>query len=160
LCLSYPPYHTLIDAGNPDCTFLWNTGEVTPAIQVDQYGNYVVRITTPLDCSITDSLLLLEYCPPQCFVPNSFTPDGDGVNDLFFASGDNIAEIQLNVFDRWGALIFTGSGKDARWDGLTGGTESPMGVYVWQLKYRFYADAHRDEMTNEQQSLGHVTLMR
>lgn len=160
LCLSYPPHHTVIDAGNGDCTFLWNTGEITPAIQVDQYGTYVVRITTPLNCTITDSLTLLEYCPPQCFIPNSFSPDGDGTNDFFFAMGDGIAEMQLNIFDRWGALVYSGSGYDAKWDGKVGGTDVPIGVYVYQVKYRFYADAHHSELLPEREEIGHVSLLR
>ncbi|MCB0791530.1 MAG: gliding motility-associated C-terminal domain-containing protein [Flavobacteriales bacterium] len=159
VCLDHPPHITVLDAGNPGCTYLWNTDETTQMIEADAYGWYIVDITTPLICTITDSVYVQEYCPPACYVPNSFTPDGDGVNDLFFPSGYNIGEIELMIFDRWGELIYSGSDGDAAWDGTRGGSAVQDGVYIWKIKYRFFED-HLGTMGPEQEQVGHVTLMR
>ncbi|MCB9168931.1 MAG: gliding motility-associated C-terminal domain-containing protein [Flavobacteriales bacterium] len=159
VCLDVPPNKTLLDAGNPGCTYLWNTNETTQMIEADAYGWYIVDITTPLHCSITDSVYIQEYCPPVCYIPNSFTPDGDGVNDIFAPSGYNIATMQLMIFDRWGELIYSGADGDAAWDGTRGGTNVQDGVYVWKVKYRFFED-YRGTMGPEQEQVGHVTLLR
>lgn len=159
LCLEQPPYFTLIDAGNPGCTYQWSNGQSTRVIKVTDYGWYTVEITTPLNCSITDSIQLIEYCPPQCFVPNSFTPDGDGVNDQFFAMGYNLGTVEMLVFDRWGSLIFQGKDGAAMWDGRVNGANAPDGVYIWKLRYRTIED-HLGTLGAEKEQVGHVTLLR
>ncbi len=159
LCLDYPPYKTLLDAGNAGCTFLWSTDEVTQTIEVDQYGWYFVDITTPLNCTITDSIAIVEYCPPQCFVPNSFTPDGDGLNDMFTPAGYNIGAVEMSVFDRWGELVFSGKDETVAWDGKRNGGDVQDGVYVWKLKYRFIED-HLGTLGAERETVGHVTVIR
>jgi gliding motility-associated-like protein len=159
ICLDYWPKKTLLDAGNPGCTYLWSTDEETQTIEVNTYGWYIVDITTPLNCTITDSIEVVEYCPPQCFVPNSFTPDGDGVNDLFMPSGYNIATMEMKIFDRWGEEVFAGKDAEVGWDGKRNGTEVQDGVYVWKLKYRFIEDVN-GMIGAEKESVGHVTLIR
>lgn len=159
LCLNYPPYKTIIDAGNPGCTYLWNTDATTQAIDVDTYGTYIVQITTPLNCSITDSITLVEYCGSECFIPNSFTPDGDGINDTFGALGTNIAHMQLTIFDRWGEAIWTGADGHAYWDGKVNGTTVQDGVYAYKLTYSFFDDPF-GELGSEKEAIGHVTLLK
>ncbi|MCC6399304.1 MAG: gliding motility-associated C-terminal domain-containing protein [Flavobacteriales bacterium] len=159
ICLDHWPKKTLLDAGNPGCTYLWSTDEETQTIEVNTYGWYIVDITTPLNCTITDSIEVVEYCPPQCFVPNSFTPDGDGVNDLFMPSGYNIATMEMKIFDRWGEEIFAGKDAEVGWNGKRNGTDVQDGVYVWKLKYRFIEDVN-GMIGAEKESVGHVTLIR
>ncbi len=159
VCLDSPPNKVILDAGNPGCVFLWNTNETTQVIEVATYGMYVVRITTPLNCSITDSVLIEEFCPPQFFVPNTFTPDGDGVNDLFGPNGYNIASVEMNIFNRWGELIFSGKDATAFWDGSMNGQPVQDGVYVWKCKYRFIEDV-AGFVGAEKEAIGHVTLIR
>ncbi|MCB0793572.1 MAG: gliding motility-associated C-terminal domain-containing protein [Flavobacteriales bacterium] len=159
VCLDVPPNKILLDAGNPGCTFMWSTDETTQTIDADTYDWYVVEITTPLNCTITDSIEVIEYCPPTCFVPNTFTPDGDGVNDLFYPLGNNIGTMELNIFDRWGTLIYTGKDDKSFWDGKMNGSPVRDGVYVWKIKYRFVEDEN-GTLGAEQEQMGHVTLLR
>ncbi|PIQ16335.1 MAG: hypothetical protein COW67_03530, partial [Flavobacteriales bacterium CG18_big_fil_WC_8_21_14_2_50_32_9] len=51
------------------------------------------------------------------FIPNAFTPDEDGINDYFFATGYGITQIETLIFDRWGELIFEGYELESKWDG-------------------------------------------
>ncbi|MEO1712099.1 MAG: gliding motility-associated C-terminal domain-containing protein, partial [Bacteroidota bacterium] len=79
----------------------------------------------------------------QCFwyVPNIFSPNGDGNNDFFGAFGDcEPFDFQLMVFDRWGNQVFSGNHPDVQWDGSNGRTGQAEGVYLWRLSYQ--------EMTN------------
>src|SRR5690606_30962989 len=90
------------------------------------------------------------------FIPNTFTPDGDGVNDTFgplmlAASGTGY---RFEVFDRWGREMFATTDPHARWDGLVSGTEAPVATYVWRLHVM-------DGTTGEvHERVGHVTLLR
>lgn len=161
ICLDYPPHYAVLSGENPGNTYVWSpTNETTQVILADDYGWYVVQLTTPLNCTITDSILVQEYCNSAIYVPNTFTPDGDGYNDEFFPNGWNIANIELNIFDRWGELISSGTGSQAKWDGTYGGTASQDGVYIWKVKYRFYDNAEKTVIGPEYEKTGHVTLIR
>ncbi len=159
-CLDYPPNYAVLDAGNPECTFLWNNGEITQVVLAGEYGMYTVHITTPLNCSIDDSVMVEEYCSSTLFMPNSFTPDGDGVNEFFFPNGNNLSTAELLIFDRWGELIHSGKDGEAFWDGKANGEPVQDGVYVWKVKYRFYEDTHHTTQSPEYEEVGHVTLIR
>ena len=87
-------------------------------------------------------------------VPNAFTPNGDQFNDHFLVqwAGPAPSTYNLLIFDRWGRTVFTASDKDIGWDGTSGGTTVPIGVYPWRLQ----------AMVNKEPIIlnGHVTLLR
>jgi len=89
------------------------------------------------------------------FVPNSFTPNGDGDNDFFFPQGMGInnIEYELLVFDRWGTLLWRSSNTNGIWDGTYKGKPCPQDTYVWKLNTK-----HQGNKNIER--IGHVTLMR
>jgi len=116
---------------------------------------------------------LIAYASPQCadticekivvadglsvFVPNAFSANDDGINDGFGPVLDGIdpERYHFDVFDRWGAIIFSTRDPNKRWDGLsTSGQEVPEGVYVWKLHLKDGYSGERLETT------GHVTLLR
>ena len=65
--------------------------------------------------------------------PTAFTPNGDGLNDTFSITGQYIRELQLQVFDRWGGLIYS-SDEQEPWDGTANGKLLPEGAYVWSVR--------------------------
>ncbi|SEW34425.1 gliding motility-associated C-terminal domain-containing protein [Chitinophaga sp. YR573] len=67
--------------------------------------------------------------PGEVFIPNAFTPNGDGKNDIFKPEG-NIRSLDMKIFNQWGELIATGSG----WNGTSGGKAQPTGVYMYTMK--------------------------
>jgi gliding motility-associated-like protein len=77
---------------------------------------------------IIDDVLLV-------YVPNSFTPNGDGMNDHFLpiVSGLNVTNYEFLIFDRWGAVIFESSDHQEAWDGTYLGRPVPLDVYVWTI---------------------------
>ena len=89
------------------------------------------------------------------FVPNAFTPNGDGLNDLFGPVGilEGITEYQLRVWTRYGERVFTTEDPSAVWDGTFNGTPSPGGGYLWDASY---VDANGDRRSFK----GGVTLVR
>jgi gliding motility-associated-like protein len=69
-------------------------------------------------------------------MPNAFTPNGDGRNDLFrIPPGIPVTAVRFEVFDRWGTRVFAGEGDQVAWDGTTGGKPQPSGTYVWLIGY-------------------------
>jgi gliding motility-associated-like protein len=138
--------------------FDWSTGDTTRNIQVREFGAYTVIATNPPRCETVDTITVMEYCPPRVFIPNSFTPDGDGVNDLFFPVVYNVIAVELSVFDRWGEEIFTMHGDQGGWDGTLDGKKVPLGVYTWRFVYDpLLADG---ALANRETTYGHVTVVR
>lgn len=74
------------------------------------------------------------------YVPNAFTPNGDGRNDEFMVYGFNITDFNLSIFNRWGMKIFSSDEMGQAWDGTYDGVESPQGVYVYLVTYRDVQD--------------------
>lgn len=76
---------------------------------------------------------------PEVFVPNAFSPNSDGVNDVFrpfFSPLPVAADYELLIFDRWGALLFESNDPTAGWDGSFLNQRMPIGVYVYTLRYQ------------------------
>ncbi|MFN3875768.1 MAG: gliding motility-associated C-terminal domain-containing protein, partial [Flavobacteriales bacterium] len=99
------------------------------------------------------------HCPATIFIPNSFTPNGDGVNDVFLPLGKSIAAMHLMVYNRWGELLFESDHPDVGWDGTYRSEPVESEVYVWRLSYRFYTDKE-GTIGMEQQQMGHVQVLR
>lgn len=91
------------------------------------YAYYYVDDVSVILCdSITDSSSTL-------FIPNAFTPNGDGKNDVFKAEGQNITELHTLIFNRWGELIYEWDGINGLWDGRYKGYSVLDGIYVYKI---------------------------
>ncbi len=90
------------------------------------------------------------------YVPNAFTPDGDGVNDYFYPEviGADTEDFELLIFNRWGELIHTSNNPTTGWDGYYNGMEVQSDVYVWKIECKDVA------FGNKQSFVGHVSLIR
>jgi len=89
------------------------------------------------------------------YFPNTFTPNGDGINDGFFAKGYNILEYELRIYDRWGNLLFKTNDMNEAWDGTVKGSDDPIksDVYVWKAWVK-------DIFHRTKEYVGHVTLLK
>jgi gliding motility-associated-like protein len=98
----------------------------------------------------------LAVYPYTVFVPNVFTPNGDQFNNNFFAVAAMPAEEwELNVFNRWGKLVFQSSNQDDLWDGTVQGKDAPDGVYTYTLKLLACGKEDRKRTFS-----GHINLLR
>ncbi len=112
---------------------------------------YIANFLDTNGCLITNSVTI--YFDPLLYVPNAFTPNGDGMNDFFGAKGGNFKTFELLIFNRWGELIFEGDHIDDWWDGRYKGEKVQDGVYVWKIRYE-------DLNGNIEVIYGHVTSLR
>lgn len=90
---------------------------------------------------------------PELYIPNSFTPNSDGINDVFRAEGRYFTTLSLKIYDRFGNLIYEDTGADAFWDGTRNGEALQTGTYVYTIEYEdIYGDQYRQS--------GDITLIR
>ena len=119
----------------PFTTYEWENGTSVNPRTVIQVGNYWLRATN--NCG-TDSLgFSIAYKVAGCRVdiPNAFSPNGDNKNDIFRLTGEALLFDQLQVYNRWGELVFEGDPLIG-WDGTYKGAEVPTGYYVYTVAYK------------------------
>ncbi|HRK27083.1 MAG TPA: gliding motility-associated C-terminal domain-containing protein, partial [Chitinophagales bacterium] len=126
-----------------------------PQVSVSQTTLFTVTAQDSFGCSATASVQVVVL--PQgnvVLIPNAFSPNGDGVNDLFRVSGVNVESMELFIYNRWGVEMFAASGApNLAWDGTYKGTDQEIGVYVYYANITF---------TNGETETykGNVTLIR
>ena len=89
------------------------------------------------------------------FVPNGFTPDNNGVNEVFLPKVNDVVNYEFVIYARDGELIFYTNNPEVGWDGTLGGKPAPQGVYLWKINYARIGTP--DEMMSK---TGTVTLVR
>lgn len=145
--------HLTLDAGNMGGRYIWSTGDTTRTVDVFTGGTYAVEIALG-PCTIHDSVVV-EGNELTLFAPNTFTPDGDGINDRFRPIGEHIGNLSLLVFDRWGELVYTSNDPSVSWDGTFNGSAVPTGVYAYSIEYRNICSG-----TGRIRQFGHVLVLR
>ncbi len=115
--------------------------------------NYTVIATNEHGCSVSEEVLVDIIPVPVISVPNAFSPNGDGINDVFQVQGKNIERVEFKVFSRWGEKLFEGYSLDAYWDGTYKDEDAELGVYVYYVR-AFSVDGEEVFMK------GNVSLIR
>jgi gliding motility-associated-like protein len=130
-------------------------GDKTPTYVFDTQGSYPISlmVTTIHGCKDTLTKVLSIKDEFLLFMPNIFTPNGDGLNDVLNAKGLGIKTFDLTVFDRWGEVIFMSNDINKAWDGTFKGVMCQDDIYVWKI------DAV-DMNSMKHTKTGHVTLMK
>lgn len=139
--------------GDGDSVNTCNFGTVThiyPAAGVYQ-AMYIV--TNADGCSDTTYVTITVEEQSTVYVPNTFTPNGSGSNEVFFAYGTNVAAFQMYVFDRWGNLIFESNDILKGWDGTYKNNPCQEDTYVWRILWS-------DAQNKKHKMIGHVNLIR
>jgi gliding motility-associated-like protein len=152
----------LLDAGTGLFSYRWNTGDTTEGIPINSEGMYSVEMESPVGCLGSDSVyvkLTSEEIPEfEIYVPNAFSPNGDGINDIFQIkfphSTFNLQYSTLSIFNRWGEEIFQSDDITQGWDGKKNGNPCPGGVYVYKIVFSV------DGVPGNQEKAGTVMLVR
>jgi len=123
-----------LDAGNMVSNYLWSTGDTTQTIMVAQPGEYWVK-SNYKNCVLSDTVKVTDgYF--ALYLPNTFTPDENGINDIFRGYGEGITFYDLKIFSRWGEFIFETKDINTGWDGTYKGRLVQIGIYAWVLDYQ------------------------
>lgn len=103
-----------------------------------QNTTYIVTTKTGQNCIKSDTLHITVSNVRTLYVPNAFTPNNDGVNDVFRPRVNGVAKYHLAVYNRWGELIFETNNTKAGWDGRYKNVLQPIGAYVYFIQYSYY----------------------
>lgn len=123
--------------------------------QFENAGDYPVALVVKNKWGCSDTVIkVVNVAEDQTlFVPNSFTPNGDGLNEIFQPKGKGFSQFNMQIFDRWGQKIYESGEFAGGWDGSFQGQECKQDVYVWKITVA-YPQGKVKHYT------GHVTLNR
>ncbi|MEJ7646542.1 MAG: gliding motility-associated C-terminal domain-containing protein [Chryseolinea sp.] len=117
--------------------YQWSTGDKESTLKVLTTGHYYVNIQNYCYERRIDFNVHIVDCNCNLFIPNIFTPNGDGKNDVFSPlTHQNISELNFQIFNRWGGKAFHTTDAIREWDGFVEGVEASPGVYYYQLNYK------------------------
>jgi len=159
----FNPLITFYDDSEGDdiVSYFWELGNGQTSIKptfshtYQDTGTYRISLRVINVYGCVDSISgYIEVRPDYTlFIPNAFTPNADGSNDIFKVSGLNIIEFDFSVFNRWGIKLFQTNDPGEGWDGYYKGKMSPVGTYVYVLYYK-------DALNNYHHKYGHFLLIR
>lgn len=141
---------------SPYANTRWNGTFVGERFDVLESGPVYVFAFSENGCPLRDTLLVATCCSRQnVYVPNIFSPNDDGANDLFCINTiDRCRDFTLRIYDRWGSLLFVSKDADQCWDGRHQGKSMPSGVYTWFLEF------YSDQFKRQDILKGSVTILR
>lgn len=140
------PFFEFIDLSEGVSSGLWNFGDgetanysygVNPTHQYADTGKYVVTLYARNEGNCLDTFSL-EVCVeqhPVLFIPNSFTPNGDNVNDYFSIQTFGLTYFEMYIYNRWGEELWRTTDPEQAWDGTHRGEYVPMGGYAYVIYY-------------------------
>ena len=105
----------------------------SPVSIPDSTITYYVTVTSAEGCTAVDSVTVFVKQVPAIFVPNAFTPNGNGTNEFFAPKFTNMKEVEVKIFDRWGEMIASWNDLNGHWDGTYKGRIVQQDVYVWVI---------------------------
>lgn len=141
----------------PPFTYYWNDFDASSSAVLENIrkGNYDVTVFDENGCTGTGSIEIGEYVCCHLFLPNAFSPNGDGLNDQFAPKfNETVQAYQIHIYNRYGQLVFTSLNPEEAWTGLFNGVPLPVGIYYYQGYYTCMGKKNITEFTGE------VTLLR
>ncbi len=126
-----------LDAGPDYAAYLWQNGSTGRYFDVSDEGIYYVTVTDTLGCKGSDTARI-KVCDAAFYVPNAFSPNGDGLNDIFkpITTNEGISTYTLRIYNRWGMEVFESGALLHGWNGTLKGQPAPVGTYVWKITYQ------------------------
>jgi gliding motility-associated-like protein len=138
-------------------TYLWSNGSSTEDISGLSPNTYTVSVTDTKGCTTTQDVDIdasAESCyEPHLYLPNIFSPNNDGDNDVFYARGQGIVYFEINIYNRWGQKVFESTDLSNGWDGTLNGQVLDPAVFVYYVRVEF------TDGTIEKRN-GNLTLVR
>ena len=149
---------TLTASSNRDYNYQWggDINETTNSFNVTAKGTYFVSITDN-NCETIDHVTVKDFCPSTLYVPNTFTPDGDGLNDVFTVRGTYISNYKMLIYDRWGILLYETEDMNVGWDGTYMSSPVQIDTYVYKV---YYSINDKSGSLVPNQKVGHINVLR
>ncbi|MEM9549266.1 MAG: LamG-like jellyroll fold domain-containing protein [Bacteroidota bacterium] len=129
----------LFDVSDYQGNYTWQDNSKDPIYEIKADGTYSLRIENGCDTILSSINVQFEDCC-TLHMPNTFSPNFDGINDEFKAIINrdhckNITSFRMKIFDRWGSCVFESQNIDYGWDGMFVGKNATIGIYVYIIEY-------------------------
>lgn len=148
-------FNVTLDAGNAGATYLWNTGATSQTIDIAAAGQYWVQVDNG-NCILSDTIVVVgSPGEGSIYIPNTFTPNTNGRNEVFTAYGEGITEFHMRIFDRWGNLLYETTDMSHGWDGTYKGSVVQQDTYVYTVEYQTMCAGNK-----RIKDVGHVNVLR
>lgn len=139
----------------------WDFGDQTfsnlqnPVHTYSDTGLFIASlcVTNFYGCTDSSQTEIVVYEDNTIYFPTAFSPNSDGRNDVFFIYGTNVPEFHIEIFDRWGGMVFSSDDMTKGWDGTNNGSDPIAGVYVVRIRYR-------DALGAPHSYYGNLTLLK
>lgn len=130
----------LLEAPRGLGTYRWQNerGQVLGSantLLVRELGKYFLTVTTTVGCSYRDSIVVTNCCQAQIEIPTAFTPHSTPANNLFRIRHENLQSIDIQIYNRWGNLVYRSNDPEKGWDGTFEGKPAQAGVYQVIILY-------------------------
>ncbi|MCG9880357.1 MAG: gliding motility-associated C-terminal domain-containing protein, partial [Bacteroidia bacterium] len=116
--------------------YLWEPGN--DSLRVKEFYQPIKQRLTVIDnnhCSSSKEIDIVSWCEDYFYLPNAFTPTRDGLNETFQPVMNNGVFYEMQIFNRWGDLLYSTRDINQGWDGTYNGQASPSGVYIVTISY-------------------------
>ncbi|MGN6493723.1 MAG: SBBP repeat-containing protein [Agriterribacter sp.] len=119
-------------------TYKWSDGSNGASLTVDKPGRYILQVQDYNGCYGSDtSDVFYKICRTGVFIPTAFTPNGDGINDVFRAIVfGKVLNFKLDIYNRWGELVFSTTDPYKSWDGKSKMNDNATSAFVWRCSYQ------------------------
>lgn len=122
----------------PTATYRWQDNSTDPVFEASERGDYAAEVSF---CGQTVTynfdVSRMENCPCEPRAPKAFTPNGDDKNDAFKVLNDCVfREFSLQIYNRWGKMVFETRNPETFWDGTSEGEAQPSDVYIYNVRYK------------------------
>lgn len=142
----------------PAALYTWSNGATSHSIIVRDSGTYTLTITNPPHCKGTDAIHLdVHNCDCVSHIPNAFSPNGDGINDIFNPAQEISCALEnylLRIYNRYGQLIFTSTSPSIGWDGTYNHKKADLDTYYFYITYKEFSTGIKKKYK------GDLTLIR
>ncbi len=156
MCLGQQVIFNNDGSPQPNVEYVWQDGDESYEYVATETGLYTLTATNKCGSVVDNVYIRFDDCF-NVYVPNTFTPNGDGKNETFKAISDQeFYEFNMWIFDRWGHVVWKTNNPYQSWDGTVNGDKAPTGLYVWKMDFiRAF-----DESLDRVEKVGHINLIR
>jgi gliding motility-associated-like protein len=155
ICFGQP---LMLDPGGGFANYLWHDGSSMQTFMAYEPGVYWVNVEDYNGCRGTDTVAMVP-CNIELLIPNAFTPNGDGLNDVFrpIFKGWEPTKYSMHVYTKWGQLVYEGYDPGEGWDGTVDGIALPTGTFAFVIAFEAPSYVYR---ITASPVTGSVTLLR
>ncbi|SKC11127.1 gliding motility-associated C-terminal domain-containing protein [Dyadobacter psychrophilus] len=112
-----------------------HSGDTTRTVTVGAEGSYTVIAVNKEGCVAQQTTEVVDRCEPRFFIPDAFTPDGEGHNEILEIFGAYYTNFSIRIYNRWGEVIYASTNIEDRWDGTYKGLKVQPGAYPYVISY-------------------------